>query len=345
MPPIIRCPACGSRAADSPAEGETIRCASCGEVFPRRRRRVRPKKTGLKVVLGVLGGCGLLALLACGGLVVGVYYWLFVPTSFPEQTEDYAAARAKFQTRLVRRGPAPQEGEPEGPPAGVRQIEYVSDGLRLRAWVSGPPAGGGRQPAVLFLHGGFAFGEDDWDAAQPFRDAGFVVMTPTLRGENGQPGTYSMFYDEVNDVLAAAEALARLPYVDPARLYVAGHSAGGTLALLAALTAPRFRAAASFSGSPDQVSFARGQEELVPFDPADRKEYQMRSPLAFARSFKCPTRLYYGDEEWGFKASSRKTAEKARAAGLDVEAVSVPGDHFSSVPEAMRRAVAFFRQK
>jgi dipeptidyl aminopeptidase/acylaminoacyl peptidase len=297
------------------------------------------------VLLGALAGCGLLTLLACGGLVAGVYYWVAAPTSFPEQTEDYAQARAAFRTQLVRRGPAPQPGDQELPPAGVREVEYSSDGLRLKAWVSGPPAGGGRHPAVLFLHGGFAFGEDDWEQAQPFRDAGFVVLIPILRGENGQPGHYTMFYDEVNDVLAAAEALARLPYVDPNRLYVAGHSAGGTLALLAALTSPRFRAAAAFSGSPDQVSFVRGQMELVPFNPSDQKEYQMRSPLAFARSFKCPTRLYHGDEEWGFRPSSKKTAEKARAAGLDVEAVSVPGDHFTSVPEAMRRAIAFFRQK
>ncbi len=379
MPALIRCPSCGAQARvpDSLPEGKRARCPSCGEPLPRRpeperpspapaprvsrpaedeegereererprRRRARPKKSGLKWALVGLGGCGLLCLISCVGVVFGIYYWVAAPTSFPEQTEDYAEARAKFQTQLVRRGPAPQEGEPEQPPPGVRQIEYVSDGLRLKAWVSGPPPGGGRQPAVLFLHGGFAFGEDDWEAAQPFRDAGFVVMTPVLRGENGQPGFYTMFYDEVNDVLAAAEALGRLPYVDPGRLYVAGHSAGGTLALLAALTSNRFRAAASFSGSPDQVSFARGQEELVPFNRSDKKEYQMRSPLAFARSFKCPTRLYYGDEEWAFQASSKKTAEKARAAGLDVEAVSVPGDHFDSVPEAMRRAVAFFRQK
>jgi dienelactone hydrolase len=380
MPTTIRCPACGAQArvADPLPEGKRARCPSCGEVLPRpraepeqpspaparratrpaeededereererpRRRRARPKNAGLKVVLLGLGGCGLLALLSCVGVVVGVYYWVAAPTSFPEQTEDYAEARAKFQTKLVRRGPAPQEGEEEPAPAGVRPVEYNSAGLRLKAWVSGPPPAGGRHPAVLFLHGGFAFGEDDWEATQPFRDAGFVVMTPILRGENGQPGAYTMFYDEVNDVLAAAEALARLPYVDANRLYVAGHSAGGTLALLAALTSNRFRAAASFSGSPDQVSFARGQKELVPFNPADQKEYQMRSPLAFARSFKCPTRLYYGDEEWAFKASSRKTAEKARAAGLDVEAVSVPGDHFDSVPEAMRRAITFFRQK
>ena len=87
-------------------------------------------------------------------------------------------------------------------------------------------------------------------------------MTP-LRGENGLPGSYSMFYDEVEDVLAAADALARLSYVDAGRLSVAGHSVGGTLTLLAALASNKFRAAASFSGSPDQVAWSRMYLEPV----------------------------------------------------------------------------------
>jgi dipeptidyl aminopeptidase/acylaminoacyl peptidase len=224
-------------------------------------------------------------------------------------------------------------------------VEYLSGNLRLKAWVNQSPGAAGRRwPAVLFLHGGFAFGAEDWEQAQPFRDAGFVVMTPMLRGENGLPGSYSMFYDEIDDVLAAADSLGRLPYVDNQRLYVAGHSVGGTMALLAAMTPKRFRAAASFSGSPDQVAWARGQEGLVPFDPADQQEFQMRSALAFPRSFKCPVRLYYGTEEFLFAASSAKTAQLAQAANLDVEAVSVPGDHLTSVAPAMRQCIPFFQQ-
>jgi dipeptidyl aminopeptidase/acylaminoacyl peptidase len=171
-----------------------------------------------------------------------------------------------------------------------------------------------------------------------------VVMTPTLRGENGLPGSYSMFYNEVEDVLAAAETLAKLPYVDSNRLYISGHGVSGTLTLLAALTSNRFRAAASFSGSPDQVAWSRGQPELVPFDPKDNEEFRMRSPLAFARSFKCPVRIFYGSQEFLFASSSQKTAKLAKAAGADVEAISVPGDHFSMVDPAMRQAIAFFQQ-
>ena len=70
------------------------------------------------------------------------------------------------------------------PPAGVTEITYSSGNLGLKAWVNQPEADNARRPAVLFLHGGFAFDLEDWEMAQPFRDAGFVVMTPMLRGEN-----------------------------------------------------------------------------------------------------------------------------------------------------------------
>jgi dienelactone hydrolase len=310
---------------------------------PRRRRAPPRRSGGHPWLVGLLIGCGVLFLLCLGGGILGVR-WLLRPTAFPPQTEDYAEARARFRTRLIRRGPAPQAWQREPLPPGVEEVEYVSGDLRLKAWVD-RPAGGPARPAVLFLHGGFAFGADDWQQAQPYRDAGFVTMLPWLRGENGQPGAYSLFYDEVEDVLAAADVLARRPGVEPARLYVSGHSAGGTLALLAAMITPRFRAAASFSGSPDQVAWARGQMHLVPFDPADEREFQMRSPQAFARSFKCPARLYYGSAEVLFSGSSERTAQLAREAGLDVEAASVPGDHLTMVKPAMQRAIAFFREK
>jgi dipeptidyl aminopeptidase/acylaminoacyl peptidase len=262
------------------------------------------------------------------------------------QEEDYAQARKQFRTKLVRTGPAPQPWQPVRAPAGVTEITYASGGLQLRAWVNPPAPGGARRPAVLFLHGGWAFGEDDWEMAQPFRDAGYVVLTPVLRGENGQPGAFTMFYDEVDDVLAAADYLAQLPYADASRLYLAGHSAGGTLTMLAAMASNRFRAAASLSGSADRIEFVRGgYDRAVPFDQSDIREFRMRSAVAYAGSFKCPVRLFHGSEETFFDAETRRTALLAKGRGLDVEAVVVPGDHFSSVPGALQQAIAFFRQK
>ena len=71
----------------------------------------------------------------------------------------------------------------------------------------------------------------------------------------------------------------------------------------------------------------------------------MRSPLAYPKSFKCPARLYWGDDELIFKFSTKRLAKKARDAGLDVQAIEIPGDHMTAVDPAMRQAVTFFQQQ
>src|SRR5258708_30880080 len=56
------------------------------------------------------------------------------------QTEDYADARKKFCTKLLRDGPAPhqQDCKTSKPPVGVSEIDFPSSALRLRAWLNRP---------------------------------------------------------------------------------------------------------------------------------------------------------------------------------------------------------------
>lgn len=267
-------------------------------------------------------------------------------SSGPAPASDYAAARARFHTHLVKHGPSSPNGRPHTLPDDAHAVDYESGGLRLRAWRS-RAADAGRRPAVLFVHGGGSLDAAHWQMSQPFRDAGFIVMMPVLRGEDGQPGDFSMFYDEVDDVLAVADVLARQPDVDPQRIYLAGHSSGGSLALLAALASHRFRAVASFSGSPD---FARlvalpGADAVVPYDPGDAREVRMRSAFEFAASFTCPARLFWGSKEPDVADDNRGTVSRARAAGLDVEGIEVDGDHETMVAPATVQAIEFFRQR
>ncbi len=263
-------------------------------------------------------------------------------------SEDYSAARAHFQTHLVKQGPAPYPGPPLHPPVGARQIEYAP-GLHLHAWMTADPADGkttgAQKPAVLFLHGHCGIRSNDWNATLPYRKAGYLVLMPVLRGENGQRGEYSMFYNEVTDVLAAADYLANLPQVDTSRIYLAGHSVGGTLTLLAAMASARFRAAASFSGAPDAQIWSQNKPDLLVFDSANAREFQMRSPLAFATSFKCPLRIFCGNAEPVVWKLSRETSAKAKKSGLDVEAIRVPGDHFTAVPAEIQRSIQFFQSQ
>jgi hypothetical protein len=70
----------------------------------------------------------------------------------------------------------------------------------------------------------------------------------------------------------------------------------------------------------------------------------MRSPLAFPASFKCPVRLYFGNEDLQLKASCEKLAELAKEKKVDVAAVEVPGDQMTSVEPAMKQCIKFFQQ-
>ena len=259
------------------------------------------------------------------------------------QNEDYFQARSRFHTKLLRKGPAPQPFTTITPPPGVTEVEYRSGELRLKAWVNRPIDGGKPYPAVLFLHGGFAFDVDDWNLTQPYRDGGFIVLVPILRAENGQAGSFTLWCDEVDDVLAAADYLSAQPFVDASRLYVAGSSAGGTLSLFASMTNKRFRAAASFSASPDQALLVKHAKMDLPFDKTDPRELQLRSPLAYAASFKCPVRIYYATQDH-FVLSSQRTADVAKKKGLDVEAVRIEGDHGSIVPPGIKQSIEFFRK-
>src|SRR5215216_1491324 len=89
------------------------------------------------------------------------------------RSDDYAAARHSFRTKLRFQGPAPESDTMPPTPEGVTVVTYSSGALRLTAWMGRPQSSTpGRRPAVLFLHGGFSFGPHDWTMTAAFRDSG-----------------------------------------------------------------------------------------------------------------------------------------------------------------------------
>jgi dienelactone hydrolase len=305
------------------------------------------------------GGLSTGAIIACVGIgcvlvfVFGVSFvgytvyqkvrGIVVGDNMELRDEDFATVHSSFRTELESKGRAPQDFDPLSTPAGAELIEYNSKrgNLRLKAYITPAPADGGeKQPAVVFLHGGFAYGESDWVMTRPFQDAGYVVMTPVLRAEKGQPGAFTLFHHEVDDVVGAINKLKSLTYVDSKRIYLTGHSAGGTLAALTAMKTGDLRAATSLCGCMNQSL----NDDIAPYPASDLDEVAIRSPLAFAKSFKSPFRLFYGSEEFLLSGGNETTATRAKASGLDVVARSVPGDHFTSVPQAIQQTLQFFAQ-
>ena len=206
--------------------------------------------------------------------------------------KDLATARKGFITQLWAHSPAPQPYQNTKPPTGVREVEFVSGNLKLKGWLSADANDGKKRPAVVFLHGGWAFGDSDWKDAEPFVKAGFVLFMPMLRGENGNPGSYESFLGEVDDAVAAGRFIASQPGIDSGKVFVAGHSVGGVLTSLVSMLPSPYQVAAAFDGYVDMESWAAGSPDArVPYDRSSPNEVLVRNPMAFATSIQFPLRF------------------------------------------------------
>lgn len=251
-----------------------------------------------------------------------------------------ADARQAYATRLTASVKPPQDFGVLRAPAGVEEVAYQSGQLQLKAWISTSTRTTKPAPAVVFLHGGFAFGEEDWDAARALVDAGYILLMPRLRGENGNPGNFELFGGEVDDAIAAGRYLAALPGVDKNRVFVMGHSVGGSLAVLVAQMPSPFKASVSLSGYPRLLEWIE-HFRSIPFDKNNELERKIRNPYLYADSVKIPLYLFSESNNAGVKATNAEfCALVARTSVCRHEAVS--GDHQSMMAPGIAKALALF---
>jgi acetyl esterase/lipase len=208
--------------------------------------------------------------------------------------------------------------------------DHVID-LRLPAVASGP--------LVIFLHGGFWRAAYDRAHTGPLAAdlvaRGYPVACPEYR-RVGQPGGgWPGTLDDVEAALAALSGLVR-PHADPAGAILAGHSAGGHLALLNAHTpglagvvalAPVADLAAAHHagiGSHAVEALLGGGPHAVPrhFDRADPAR---RGPLPV------PTVIIHGDAD--DRVPLANSAGYAASVGGDLCRIEVLSgiDHFAVI--------------
>jgi len=207
-----------------------------------------------------------------------------------------------FHTRLTSDANAYIDVETP-PPDLFRLVSYPSAVGDLAAYVTADPHDGVKHPAIVWIWGGDTNTIGDvWSpeppendqSASPYREAGVVMMFPSLRGGNMNPGAKEGFLGETDDILAAADYLAAQPYVDPERIYLGGHSTGGTLVLLVAELSNRFRAVFSFGAVANPAGY--GEPTFTPFDTSDEMEVLLRSPGAWLDAVQTPTWVMEGTE-------------------------------------------------
>jgi dienelactone hydrolase len=352
----IRCKECGTLIAvpsetadDDFADEATEEIADPLPTPSRKKAAPKPVKkkrasssggmsTGMKVVLALLAGGAVLGLVCCGGVFwVGSTAWkqLTAGVEIPAG-QSFEQYRTSFRTKLLHAGPSEQEYDIETPPANVTEVMYPSGPLPLKAWVYRPPGVEEPRPALVFFHGGFAFGSGDLEACQPFMDAGYVVMAPMLRGENGNPGNFELFLGEIDDARAACRWIAQQPYVDKTRIYTFGHSVGGGVsAVLSLMDDVPVRHGGSSGGLYDHTTFLGWSAAgMVPFENTPQ-ERTARLLVGNARLMQRPHYGYYGSEDEPFHSTAAALRKESTNGKLTLE--EVPGDHFTSFDESLRR--------
>ncbi|MCE9560881.1 MAG: prolyl oligopeptidase family serine peptidase [Planctomycetes bacterium] len=258
-----------------------------------------------------------------------------------ENAVSLADARKDFVTKLAKQHKA---GTPvPAPPASPRlfdKIQYESPAGKMYAYLSPDPKNGKKNPAIIWITGGDCNTIGDvWTAADPKNDQSarqyrkakedtperIVMMYPSLRGGNNNPGVQENFYGEVDDILAAADHLAKLDYVDPHRIYLGGHSTGGTLVLLVSEMSDRFRGVFSF-GPAETIS--NYPKQFVPaVDLSDKKEVELRAPGLWLHSIKSPTFVFEGAVDGNIDSlqTMKKKTTNAKVKFFEVKGVN----HFS----------------
>ncbi len=285
-----------------------------------------------------------------------------------------------YKTELIKEGPADPKYD-NSYPSDTKPVTYMSDGAKLMGWLAipeQPGAGGGKgakgkkaktaaakaaaktggksakpaptmktlkRPAVVYLHGGTSLGAGDFDdAARKFYESGFIVFMPSMRGENGNPGSSEMCFGEVKDAMAAVEYVSKLPEVDKNLIFVAGHSIGGTNAMLLAEVCPGIRKVAACGGYPNM--YHTGPYPDAPFKD-ETKERFYRSPQQFVSELKCPLLLLYGGDDKGDVMYAEQAEEMRREGLKELKKITVETiphkDHFTALSPAIDSMIEFFR--
>ncbi|WP_285713068.1 alpha/beta hydrolase family protein [Erythrobacter oryzae] len=286
-------------------------------------------------------GKTLLALAAAAGLL-GV---AAAQTATPPQT--LAEARAGKTPNLGTK--ARQRDKPETPPVSwMKLVSYPGPLGPMAAYLAGVPETEERRPAILWISGGNTAIGDFWSpqprandqSAAAFREAGMVVFYPAVRGLNGNPGQIESYFGELDDLVAATRWLKAQPFVDPDKVYLGGHSSGGTMALLASEYASEWAGVVAFGPVTDPQFYGEGLWGVQPVAAKDAAGQRLRAPINWLSSITAPTLVIEGRQgNAGEIAAFTKANGNPKARFHVVEGCS----HFSILRPASELVAAAIR--
>lgn len=252
--------------------------------------------------------------------------WLLGAAIFASTVPSFAAPKTAAKT-LSPLSPAFRL-----PPGRELEAGVVWNEVRLpgadagvtRLWIyrpAGAQIGDGKYPVVFVapagtrLYYGSRVGPGSMPEHLPYARAGMIVVAYEIDGQVSESAAAdSVDHPEVlraaglfraaqggvkNGRQALSWTLSHVPRVDANRLYAAGHSSAGTLALQFAQHEPRLAACAAYAPATDTEERIgpQGQAVLDANLPGYAAFIRSQSPWNNAARLKCPTLLFHADDD------------------------------------------------
>jgi len=188
------------------------------------------------------------------------------------------------------------------------------DSAGVQGWLIRPPVidANRKYPLILSIHGGprAMYGNAFFHEFQVLAAKGFVVLITNPRGSQGYGEKFADAITadwgnlDTKDLMAATDAAAKLPYVDPARIGLCGGSYGGFMTNWIVGHTDRFKAAITERSLSNLFSFYGtsdiGFEDYREFGGAafDRPEaYAKMSPITYVKNVKTPLLILHSEND------------------------------------------------
>jgi len=206
----------------------------------------------------------------------------------------------------------------------VESYVYQSDRLKVKGLLFTPKSGN-KIPCIIFCHDGIT-GTSHEHRLSCIRlaKAGYVVFSPSYRGEDGSDGEVEVAKGEVSDVLNALPLLKSLEVVDGANIAVAGASHGALIAVLAASRSSELKAVVAAYGVMDIYKWWEylkkrkriGNDRITRLTygngPEDQPEsFAIRNAVTQVKDISCPVLILQGEKDSVVPPEQGKALEEA----------------------------------